>query len=135
MVSQGGALLTRRCDIVWQGASSLQQATTTYEVSGCTFTSGNSYQLVGIGANCGAGSPWVSTNPDCTPGGSGGIQFTPKGITVTGPGNATDNGDGTFTMVRTGPGDISASYAYSELMCSGRGTRVVNATTNYWFAN
>lgn len=135
MVSQGGSSLTQRCGIMWQGASSSQQVTVTYEVSGCVNTSGNTFQLVGIGAECSAGSMWVSTTPDCTPGGSGGIEYTPNGILITGPGIAVDNGDGTFTLTRTGSGSISTTYKYSELMCSGRGTRVVNASANYSFVD
>jgi prepilin-type N-terminal cleavage/methylation domain-containing protein len=135
LMSQGGSSLTRQCGITWQGASSSQQATTTYEVSGCVNTSGNNYQLVGVGMKCVAGTMWLSTTPDCTPGGSGGIQYTPRGISVTGSANALDNGDGTFTITRTGTGIIGAVYNYSETMCNGRGTRIVNASANYSFSD
>jgi prepilin-type N-terminal cleavage/methylation domain-containing protein len=135
IVSQGGSSLAKQCGITWQGSSASEQATTIYEVSGCVDINSSNYELVGNGEKCKAGSAWVSTTPDCTPGGSGGIEYTPTGIAVKGPGSATDNGDGTFTMTRTGSGSISASYTYSELMCSGRGTRVVNGSANYSFAD
>lgn len=136
MVAQGGSLM-QSCSASWGDQNATHTTSIGFEVSGCVNTSGNNYQLVGIGGTCTGGTGWQSTVPDCTPGGSGGIEYTDKGVTYSGPGSVADNGDGTVTALRSGVGTISASLSYSELMCNWatHGTRLVNASESFTFSD
>jgi len=139
IVSKGGSSLIQNCTLTWQDQQSAPtQTTTTYEISGCANTSAYSYTLVGIGGTCTSSDPnnyaTISTAPDCTPGGSGGIEYSDNGIkSVTGPGTAVDNGDFTVTATRTGTGTIAVSIRVSELMCNGTGTKLVTGSETYYF--
>ncbi len=109
-------------------------AKTTYEVAGC-----NGTQLVGIGATCYidyVGHQW-GTPPDCTPGGSGGIQYTYTGSFVTsGPGVILTGSGQNQSVQRTGTGTITVAEKVNELMCNGlTGTKIIIATTNVSFTD
>jgi len=135
LVSRGGTELTRGCTMTWQDQGSTPSTTTTtYEVSGC-----NGTLLVGLGATCYInylGDQW-GTPPDCTPGGSGGIQYTYMGSFVTsGPGVIVTAGGQNQSVQRTGSGTITVAEKVNELMCNGlQGTKIINATTNVSFTD
>jgi|GEM_PF-1741928 len=138
--TQARTQLVSDCTMSW---SDLQQhatlTTVTYEVAGCTGVAPNTQVLVGIGATCTSvdskNYSANSTPPDCTPGGSGGTQYTDNGIgKVTGPGTAVDNGDFTVTVTRTGIGTITASLQIGEVLCNGlKGTKFVNGSETFTF--
>jgi prepilin-type N-terminal cleavage/methylation domain-containing protein len=138
--TQGGSSPMQSCSMIWEdGRSTPSRATVSYEVSGCVSTAAYTYMLVGIGGSCTSSDPnnyaANSTPPDCTPAGSGGIQYTDLGLKSTsGPGSAVDNGDFTVTVSRTGIGTITVTIGISELLCAGTNrTKIVYASESYTF--
>jgi prepilin-type N-terminal cleavage/methylation domain-containing protein len=122
------------CTVTWQGKASTAAASVTYEVAGCTNSSG--WTLIGLGSTCDFGPSSTTTGeyPDCSlqgGGNSGGEQVTTTTTwtIASGPGTiSTSSGDGVITRIGSGPIQVATQTHTVEYI--GCPVHLINGTAS-----